>query len=205
MDLAGKRAGVGLLKHLNISARHESESRYTEHNRLARNRCPKQSSNTEWRQRARCYRHWNFSKGWKLSSDTQQLCLHSNLAFLNSVVSFFPCIFRIIMQDDRFIPWRRKSEENLTNSIDLLNWYIQYLLALKLSHLCVKVLRPFDQIFYRRAWAWNSPLFTVVCALCEAEFKFRLQTFCLWVSCTFLESFSLNLFNFKCWSNQTTN
>lgn len=47
MDLAGKWAGVGLLKHLNISTRHELESIETEHNHLTRNRCPKQSCNTE--------------------------------------------------------------------------------------------------------------------------------------------------------------
>lgn len=37
MDLAGKLVGVGLLKHLNFSARLELENRYTEHDRLAPN------------------------------------------------------------------------------------------------------------------------------------------------------------------------
>lgn len=111
--------------------------------------------NTEWRQRARCYRPWNFSKGWKLSSDTQQLFLHSNLAFLK-----FSCFIFSLYFQNHHAGWsffeeeekeEKNEEENLTNSIDLLNWYIQYLLALKLSHLCVKVLCRFDQIFYRRA------------------------------------------------------
>lgn len=55
--------------------------------------------------------------------------------------------------------------------------------------------------FYRNAWAWNSSLFTTVCAFYEALFEFQLQTLFLSVSCTFLGLFSLNSCNFKCWSS----
>lgn len=103
---------AGLVKHLNISARLQSESRYTEHDRLALNRCPKQSRNTEWRQQAQCCRHRNLCKGWQRSMDTQKpnwLMLYSHLVFSNSVILPFPRIYKMLMQEDVCLPWKRKS------------------------------------------------------------------------------------------------
>lgn len=118
---------AGLEKHLNISARLESESRYTEHDRLACNRCPKQSCNTECRQQARCYRHRDLCK-------SRQCAMHwlkpngfvsySNLAFSNSIFQqSFPHIYWIFMQEDVCLPWKIYSFSK-NNPIDLLYSYI---------------------------------------------------------------------------------
>lgn len=81
-------------------------------------------------------------------------------------------------------------------------YYCDYFyILLILPHLCVKALALLWQILCRRAWAWNSSIFTAVCALCEAWFSFLLQmVFCLKVNCKLLQSISLNSCTFKRWN-----
>lgn len=90
-------------------------------------------------------------------------------------------------------------EENFTNSLSFLRWHIQYVLVLKLFSPLCQGTPSLWSIFF--VWAWNSSLFTSVCAFCEALFEFQLQTLSFSVSCAFLGLFSLNSCNFKCWSS----